>query len=502
MFDTRLLNGRTPLNLVPCLHPTKVRVHGEDMYVPCGKCAKCISAKLNVQRSLTDRLFERFKFQLFVTVTYDEQNVPKFTIDPAGNIDFINRDILPHDKLYDLASGYATLTKDDIDSIKYDVWCNPVRNYRTSEYVRYINFHDVQILTKRVLRYVKTNFPESKIAYVGCSEYGEKYLRPHFHLLFFVDSTSVLYGLVRFFKRRVQNRGVGARYKCWQFGNCHTQIVHDSAVSGYVSSYVTCNSSAPKVFRRAEFRGKFFHSANALQISFEPLIEKIRTLPVAEVVDEVLLRAVDDKERVRLWSDYNKFFRRYPNAVWFSESGVTSFISYAFKEYLDFLDSSYDSLHRYCVHRSFVLIDKYVDGKLDFNDNYYFDGYDVRKLVAYRKYEFCESVNKEYHAFLSRIYLMFLTTRHYYDLLGPDYNLSSWYYSKCVQIVESYKLRSQYSKLSLIDDAAIVDAYYAYFDCGDIDVFDDSSFMFAYYDNLLASKDKSKKINEPLLFGN
>lgn len=347
MFDTTLLNNRTPVNVIPCLNPVKVKVHGEEMYVPCGKCAKCISTKLNVQRALTDRLFERFPFSLFVTLTYDEDFVPKFTFAPDGHVNFINREILYGDKLFDLSQGYEVLLKKDIDSIYSNIWNDPSRNYRTSEYVRYINYHDCQILIKRVLRYAKKNFPASELTYVGCSEYGENYLRPHFHLLFFVETTAQLYGLVRFFHKKVEVRNYGPRCKCWEYGHCDTRIVRDSSVSGYVSAYVSSNSTSPQVLQRREFRGRFFHGANALALSLGEIAEKVRATPVAEFVDEVLLFSDDDKERVRMWSDYNRLFRRLPNFVWIPSSGLTSFFSFAFKEFQEYLDSGFDSLHKF-----------------------------------------------------------------------------------------------------------------------------------------------------------
>ena len=106
----------------------KPDILGNNIKIPCGRCVLC---KLRQQKMLTDRMFvawSQYEFNSFVTFTYDDDNLP------------IND-----------GSPVPTLVKkhlqDYIDLIKHQV--------------------------------------DFKFEYFGCGEYGDKFGRPHYHVLFF-----------------------------------------------------------------------------------------------------------------------------------------------------------------------------------------------------------------------------------------------------------------------------------------------------------------------------
>lgn len=505
MYDsTQLGNGMTT-GLVPCLHPLSVVRNGERVLVPCGSCSKCISTRLNIQTGLTNRLFSVFRYCIFVTLTYTEENVPKFSfIESNGkyHIYFLNREIKQFSPLYML----DTLENYEVDSIKA-IWSDPKFKYRTKEYVRYIHKEDYQLFVKRVFRYVAKNFPQSKITYVGCTEYGEQYLRPHIHLLFFANEIECVFGLLKFFKNKERDKT--DRCKRWPYGHVDAKLVRDTNVSSYVSGYVSCNNSTPAVLRRKEFRGKFFHAQMAGTFPLKQVAEEVRTLPVPAFVESIVSDSVDDTERVRRWSDFCKFFRRFSDIDFANRYGFTSFLG-CLKRMLQEAEGSDDSLSKYCHRYARKICREF--SRMNFCDKnllttYYTSGISLTYLASYGHAIFDERTNEAFQTLFGRIYHSLLVYRHFRAFCIPGISADEVsqikrMYETCTQIVDSYRLHGQYAKLSQLDDPILIDNYFKYYNDIDLSVFDDSQVYISYYDNLIAQKDKSKKINEPTLFNN
>lgn len=120
-----------------CLTPINVknkRIVGSDYAynsVPCGKCPECRRKRANswIFRMMQEEKIH--KTSLFVTLTYDNENVPR------------------------TPRGFKTLTK-----------------------------RDPQLFIKRLREYEKCN----TIKYYLCGEYGGETLRPHYHAIIF-DAT-------------------------------------------------------------------------------------------------------------------------------------------------------------------------------------------------------------------------------------------------------------------------------------------------------------------------
>lgn len=111
--------------MVKCVKPRVIKcADGQHRTVPCGQCIAC---RLNKVRDWTLRIMHEAKFykdNVFLTITYSPENLP--------------------------ADGS-------------------------------IHKEDLQLFLKRL----RKALGEEKIRYFACGEYGEKYSRPHYHLIIF-----------------------------------------------------------------------------------------------------------------------------------------------------------------------------------------------------------------------------------------------------------------------------------------------------------------------------
>lgn len=123
-----------------CFHPLKIRAPGESgiksrfrwIEVPCGKCIACMRKRQNdwAIRLMTEKKYCNGE-AYFLTLTQDDEHI-RFS-----------------------KQGYPTLCKKDMQ----DFW------KRVNEYCRY------------------RGLPSPRVFYVG--EYGDSYLRPHYHAVAF-----------------------------------------------------------------------------------------------------------------------------------------------------------------------------------------------------------------------------------------------------------------------------------------------------------------------------
>lgn len=164
------------------------------MSYPCGQCIAC---RLNKVRDWTIRLMHENRFHdhsVFLTLTYDEEHLPED---------------------------------------------------------RSIHKEDVQNFMKRLRNY------RSGIRFFACGEYGEKYSRPHYHLIIFglsIDDP--------LFKGKVYDRKSKGYYllsPLWKNGNMYLGDVTYSSCR-YVASYVNKKQLGKK--------GKQFYEDNKLVPEF------------------------------------------------------------------------------------------------------------------------------------------------------------------------------------------------------------------------------------------
>lgn len=151
---------KTHYNEMPCCNPIPMTITTElksyKVYVPCGRCYFCQSAKrasfaLRCKSQL--ELYKNFGSSYFVTLTYDDNHL----------FSFKSRNVI---KNY-LSAEAMKLEKDR----KYDIFLLEKKKF--SLFIRRL---------RRVLR-DRCNIPYFK--FIASGEYGTLHNRPHYHFLFF-----------------------------------------------------------------------------------------------------------------------------------------------------------------------------------------------------------------------------------------------------------------------------------------------------------------------------
>lgn len=210
-----------------CEHPLRLKINGRFQYVPCGKCNTCTNRKASVWIQRLEDEFKCHKYAYFVTLTYDEKNVPRL---------YLNQD--PHLGDYYLCD----------DSTGETFYLNDIQGFKPSsrlyvarrKNIPYAKVSDVQNFLKRFRFYFQNlllnNYVRnSTLRYFAVSEYGPSTYRPHYHLILFFSSDE----LSRRFREIV--------LKSWRFGNVNFKCC-DKGTSKYVARYCNCIAALPKVY--------------------------------------------------------------------------------------------------------------------------------------------------------------------------------------------------------------------------------------------------------------
>lgn len=260
--------------LTYCLHPTKYynKYLQQDIVTPCGHCEACRTHKSNRLHNLIDLHSTSYKYSLFVTLKYNQTNIPKAKLyDIDTKTCLINEDgvILSEcDKLSEVNKTklYKKVLSKEGRSLPYGV-------------IPYLDSHDLRLFMVRLRQRISTKFTrvrkthdtkqyrlipnkyrsDEKFTYYAIGEYGPKTFRPHFHILFFFNESETLQALERHI------------YKAWQMGYCDIRLA-DNNVSSYVSSYVASSMSLPKIYDSAHIRPfyrKSLHFAHDAQADFK-----------------------------------------------------------------------------------------------------------------------------------------------------------------------------------------------------------------------------------------
>lgn len=277
-----------PLSFTSCESPYIVNIKGKPQLCRCGKCACCRQARRNVTSVRLASELNNWKHAIFFTLTYDRYHVPsiKHYRDDCGFIRFESvgrssslltsipyRPELSYPKCVDCLNfsgrtiysslGYIPQLTNSIEPHTFGVLC----------------YRDVQLFKKRfsqnLLRYVKRHYPfefkkgTPRFCFFVVGEYGTRFYRPHFHLVFMFDSPFLCPDLNIFrdiaydsWSVRTRLSGYGRnKYKVEHFAsrdrftteketrkNPNFSFVRSSSsVSSYVSSYVCSSNTLPKV---------------------------------------------------------------------------------------------------------------------------------------------------------------------------------------------------------------------------------------------------------------
>lgn len=279
-------------SFVKCFSPLILKdSRGYPFQVPCGHCVACQNNKRS-SLSLKLRLEEyASKYCYFLTLTYDDDNLPLFSL---------GRDTLSQDfiRLYpcsgrlrndsfidDFCEDFYNFDSAFVD--KMDYYSSFVTNYERKYHKTCVYGHglyallyyrDVQLFLKRIRKFIYKNYGE-KIRYYVIGEYGTKSLRPHWHLLFFFNSSALSQAF-----EICENVGTSSRpCQCprflrpfWQFGIIDSKRTNGECYN-YVSSYVNQSSDFPRLLVLLSNQ-KAYHSVQLGQIlpleSFVSAIQK------------------------------------------------------------------------------------------------------------------------------------------------------------------------------------------------------------------------------------
>ena len=159
-------DGADPANFITsqCLHPQKIRLVdsigvSQEMYVPCGRCLRCSDFQRDqwVSRMCLHSL--SYKHCYFVTLTYGTYDLNKYKSHPF---------------------------KED--------WLQTIPRYTNKNYNGRDGYAPVLLRQEHLTKFLKRLRKRLgfQITYCACGEYGEKYLRPHFHLIIWSNEVITL----------------------------------------------------------------------------------------------------------------------------------------------------------------------------------------------------------------------------------------------------------------------------------------------------------------------
>lgn len=202
-----------------CLHPQKIMnpyTH-ESMIVPCGKCEACRLKKSYRSAFLCDLEAKSNKFTVFITLTYDNENIPRINF--ASSVK--PTDIEYGDFLAGLHLPFSEVQKF-------------IKKVDLGGDVPYLHKPDLQNFFKRLRYHVSKKFPTEKVRYFACGEYGPVHFRPHYHVLLFFNSQPLL---------QVLSEIVSSS---WTLGRVDCQLSKGKC-SSYVASYVNSGNFVPEI---------------------------------------------------------------------------------------------------------------------------------------------------------------------------------------------------------------------------------------------------------------
>jgi len=323
-----------------CQHRSFItnKYNGARIAVDCGQCDYCIHKKAQKASMRVKTAGSVFKYSYFVTLTYDNKNVPLMAckvlhsdyedvIGISGDIHFGHehhqyiplseykcddnsalrhiffeqvQGTVPFDrevKEYVPIKDNWFLSMDAIRSFIYKTQSVEKAVYPAAEQygldnlIPFLNYVDVQNYIKRLRKHLfqKLGTYES-LHFYAVGEYGPVHFRPHYHLLLFTNSQEVAEVL---------------RYchdKSWKLGRSDFQRSAGGA-SSYVASYVNSLCSAPLLYRSCRaFRPRSRASVGFFEKGCDYLEGEDPYAQIEQKIDSVVNGRVYNFNGVSVWS--------------------------------------------------------------------------------------------------------------------------------------------------------------------------------------------------------
>lgn len=491
-------------SFVKCLSPLILKdSRGYPFQVPCGHCVACQNNKRS-SLSLKLRLEEYIsKYCYFLTLTYDDDNLPLFSLgeDSLSN-DFIR--LYPYSSrlrddssINDFCADFYNFDSDFID--KMDYYSSFVANYERKYHkscayghglYALLYYRDIQLFLKRIRKHIYKYYGE-KVRFYVIGEYGTKSLRPHWHLLLFFNSSALSQAF-----EICENVGTSSRpCQCprfirpfWQFGICDSKRTNGECYN-YVSSYVNQSSYFPKLLILLSNQ-KAYHSVHLGQIlPLQSFVEAIKKGDFSFFERQFYVDVHGFECPYSIWrSYYSRFFPKFTCSssmsfeetyrvltsyetlrVLFDTDSVTDICRRLFSHYHSGLPDTHDifvylrfaynsvlhaknvsllSALRSCVSasRDFLRAARMCDMTSTAYFRKYMDFYKYIGLTRLRShYENCDSV--EYRTNYYNIYqLRFIDGSYIY---GSDSEYSRFRVSEQIRSLRSIKHRDQIALLNI-----------------------------------------------------
>lgn len=519
-----------------CRFRLKVVKRGETIYVNCGRCPDCIAKRSRYLENLCKQQAVNSTFVYFVTLTYDEANVPKLQLfefndelQPDGTYSkyIVGRDLTsrPLKTKIKHFSDYKTIklllkntSFNDENFNDFYIKANTAKDGTRLDaaypypVLRYIRNSDVTNFIKR-LRFSISQICDDPISYFACSEYGPQSFRPHFHVLLYFSSRTIAENIKELCA------------KSWRLGTVDSSFARNGQqCANYCASYLNSFTSLPIYLCSDDIKPKSFHSRyfgslvspqvrdyfyEDVRRSFTPTALNtsagiIDFVPTSQALGRIFPRCYnyeqqDKSDRLKLYTSFNYFSNIYKTSKC---SDLTRFILIDSEKYLSFLslleiyktDMEYVSISQYkkqCKHLYPILPLR--------PGAYYSDVYSIAGFQP----------TDEDLTIYSRLYTALLVSRNFLTFccdkmdnrVLPVYNLIEDYYNRLplFRLSQQYQMMEMYNKTTLSEDYRIF--YYETPQDGDEytyqEYYDNSSYIKAI--NVSKDLDYQKKVKHKKL---
>ena len=269
-----------------CQHRSFItnRYTGQRIAVDCGQCDYCIYKRAQKASMRVKTAGSAFKYSYFVTLTYDNENIPLMNCEVLHS-EYKDALSISGDKVFGYERhSYVPVSDyqpDDSSRLRHifftqvqgtvpfdrevkeyapvkDNWflsMDAIRSfiqktqsvdnsvypaaekYGVDNLIPFLNYVDVQNYIKRLRKHLYQALGSYEtLHFYAVGEYGPVHFRPHYHILLFTSSQEVSKVL-----RQCHD-------KSWKLGRSDFQTSRGGA-SSYVASYVNSLSSAPLLYR-------------------------------------------------------------------------------------------------------------------------------------------------------------------------------------------------------------------------------------------------------------
>ena len=243
------------MHLLSCENPQRVynKYIDEYVWVPCGKCNTCRNMKASRWTEALERERAMHRYCMFVTLTYDDYNLPKVNLGYYGNEVFslsvaerCNVEFLSSRLHDDICIPFQDFKLKHASDEEKDLFMGIYRQFGG---IPYASYSDIQYFHKRLNKWFYQNVTNKfgNFRFFTVSEFGSTTLRPHFHSIYYVDD------------QRVAERFAEGVCSCWKLGITDTKYVESSACA-YVAQYVNKFSDLPLFYKETKLKPKYWFS--------------------------------------------------------------------------------------------------------------------------------------------------------------------------------------------------------------------------------------------------